>query len=221
VRTATSPATSTSQPALRKPSQSKPQTRCVDPRGMQVSKPVIYLYPARATEISVRLIADGALTHSEPLVDSAGQWRVLASPSGRLVSLDSGGSYPYLFWEADLRNDIDMSTGFVVSGGETRSFLRTKLASLGLSDSEAAAFIDYWAPRMDANEFNLVHFEGPAYERVARLDVTPKPDTSIRVFMVFRPLDQPACVTPQVLPRPARRRGFVLVEWGGTELPDR
>jgi hypothetical protein len=74
---------------------------------------------------------------------------------------------------------------------------------------------------MEDNAYNLVHFEGPAYESAARLYVSPAPDTELRVFMVFRPLDAPMAVERQVLPRPLKRTGFVLVEWGGAEVPRR
>ena len=51
-------------------------------------------------------------------------------------------------------------------------------------------FMDYWVPRLEHDRYNLIHFEGAAYERAARLDVTPRPDTTIRVFMAFAPLSE-------------------------------
>jgi len=114
---------------------------------------------------------------------------------------------------------IDMTTGFVVRGRDTRSFLTDKLATLGLSPSEAEAFMEYWVPLMRPNAYNLVHFEGPAYECSARLEVTPEPEMQIRVFMVYKSLTAPVTVTPQQLSSPEPRHGFVLVEWGGGEYP--
>jgi len=188
--------------------------------GLGYRKPVIYLYPLRTTSVSVRLTVDGAITKTVPLADSSGAWRVTASPSG-ILRTSSGQEYPYLFWEADAQATFDMSTGFVIAGRDTRAFLADKLTALGLNASESDAFIAYWAPRMESNAYNLVHFEGPVYERSARLLVTPQPDTQIRVFMVFQPLAAPVDVTPQQLASPASRHGFVLVEWGGTELAAR
>ena len=185
--------------------------------GLGYRKPVIYLYPQKTTSVSVRLTVDGTITKTVPLADSSGAWRVTAGPSG-ILRTSSGQEYPYLFWEADIQATFDMSTGFVIAGRDTRPFLAEKLAALGLNASESDAFIAYWAPRMESNAYNLVHFEGPLYERSARLFVTPQPDMQIRVFMVFQPLAAPMSVRPQQLTSPARRTGFVLVEWGGTEL---
>lgn len=77
----------------------------------------------------------------------------------------------------------------------------------------------FWVPRLERNTFNLIRFEGPAYESIARLHVSPEPDTRIRVFMVYRPLSKRIEVEPQPLPRVPSRDGFVLVEWGGAEMP--
>lgn len=180
-------------------------------------KPVIYLYPERTTSVSVHLTVDGDITKTVPQADPSGAWRVTASPSG-ILRTSSGQEYPYLFWEADVQASFDMSTGFVIAGRETKAFLADKLTALGLDASESDAFIAFWAPRMESNAYDLVHFEGPVYERSARLFVTPQPDVQIRVFMVFQPLAVPVSVRPQQLTSPAGRRGFVLVEWGGTEL---
>ncbi|MBR3180583.1 hypothetical protein IKF63_00695 [Candidatus Saccharibacteria bacterium] len=49
------------------------------------------------------------------------------------------------------------------------------------------------------------------------LEVNPKPDTTIRVLMAYQGLDEPESVTEQKLTQ-ARREGYTLVEWGGTEI---
>jgi hypothetical protein len=184
-------------------------------------KPVIYLYPVQRTEVRVRLDFDGVVTRTDPQIDVTDGWRVMADPSGALTDLASGRSYPYLFWEGRCLMRVDMSSGFVVRGSEVRGFLRDKLAALGLSASEARDFMAYWVPLLETHAFDLIHFESAAYERAARLEVTPRPDTMIRVFMVYEPLAAPVAVTPQQFSRPPSRRGFVLVEWGGGEYPGR
>jgi hypothetical protein len=64
----------------------------------------------------------------------------------------------------------------------------------------------------------LVHFEGAAYENSVPLHVAPEPDTSIRVYLVAKPLEGPVAVAPQRVAPPPKRRGFTLVEWGGALL---
>ena len=49
------------------------------------------------------------------------------------------------------------------------------------------------------------------------LEVNPKPDTVIRVLMIYKPLNKKIKVKEQKIITP-ERKGFTLVEWGGTEL---
>jgi len=49
------------------------------------------------------------------------------------------------------------------------------------------------------------------------LDIRPKPDTIIRVFIVYKKLAVPIFVQEQELKTPQTRRGFTVVEWGVIE----
>ena len=49
------------------------------------------------------------------------------------------------------------------------------------------------------------------------LNITPKPDTLIRILMEFKALDEPIKVKEQEL-TPIQRSGYTVVEWGGTEI---
>ena len=70
-------------------------------------KPVIYLYPEQAQEVSVRLDYDGRLTDTIPAYGDG--WKVTAWPDGRLVNHSDGKEYPYLFWEGEDRTAYDMT----------------------------------------------------------------------------------------------------------------
>lgn len=70
---------------------------------------------------------------------------------------------------------------------------------------------------MVANKYNLIHFAGKEYTDYAKLTISPQPDSTLRVLMVFEPLQQPVSVRPQSFPK-FQRNGFTAVEWGGTEL---
>ena len=67
---------------------------------------------------------------------------------------------------------------------------------------------------MEGNPYNLISFQTAAYEAHAKLTVSPAPDTVIRVFMAWQPLDAPVDIPIQTLSAPARE-GFTVVEWGG------
>lgn len=178
------------------------------------AKPVIYLYPEAETEVTVTLDYDGELTCTYPAYD--GGWTVAARPDGTLTD-ENGQTYSYLYWEGVSGTEYDFSQGFCVPGEETAAFLEGALAQLGLDRREANEFIVYWLPQMEPNAYNLIAFQSGAYTDHARLTVTPEPDSVLRVFMAWTPLDAPMDIPAQDLPA-FDRTGFAVVEWGGTKV---
>lgn len=179
------------------------------------AKPVIYLYPTSEQTVSVKLDYKGKLTCTYP--EYKGEWKVKAEPDGTLINIEDNRQYSYLYWEGTSNNNWDMSKGFVVKGSETKEFLQEKLEHLGLTSKEYNEFIVYWLPIMQENKYNLITFAGEEYENTAELKITPKPDSILRVMMVFKPLNKPVKVEEQEL-KPFERKGFAVVEWGGTKI---
>ena len=107
-----------------------------------------------------------------------------------------------------------MTVGFCVKGSDTAEFLADILPRLGLSFREANEFIIYWLPVLEANPYNLISFPVEEYSEAVKLTVEPEPDTVIRVYMVYKPLEEPVEIAPQEIVTPARE-GFTVVEWGG------
>ena len=189
---------------------------CRPPRKEEkTAKPVIYLYPTSEQTVRVGLDYKGRLTCTYP--EYKGKWEVVAETDGTLRDPEDNREYSYLFWEGVSDHKWDMSKGFVVKGEETAEFLREKLEYLGLTPREYNEFIVYWLPVMQENEYNLIMFAGEEYEDLARLKITPQPDSILRIMMVFKPLDKPVKIEEQEL-KPFERRGFTVVEWGGTEV---
>ena len=182
---------------------------------MSNEKPVIYLYPEQGEEVSVRLDYDGKLTCTYPEYDNG--WHVTAAPDGRITD-ENGQEYNYLYWEGETEQEYDFSEGFCVVGEDTAEFLEDALEKLGLTRREANEFIVYWLPRMEQNEYNLISFQSEAYTDHARLSIQPEPDTVIRVFMAYKPVENEQEIPEQTLAAP-ERSGFAVVEWGGCELP--
>lgn len=202
------------------------------------AKPVIYLYPQQEQNVSVQLIYEGELTCTYPQPDACGVekadtdgpggcdstdgpkhsilWNVTASPDGHLLDSEDQ-SYNYLYWEGRTDTDYDFSEGFCVAGDSTAAFLEDALAQLGLTRREANEFIVYWLPLMQDNPYNLISFQQKAYTDHARLQIDPAPDTLLRVFMAWKPLENPVEIPEQTLTAPSRT-GFTAVEWGGCEV---
>jgi len=187
-----------------KSKQFLPQAEC--------GKPVIYLYPERTTDVSVKVEPVGGMTFSEPAYGDG--WNVTAQPDGTLTDAD-GVRWPYLFWEGRGGLYAQPEKGWVVARGDVESFLNEKLAAQGLIADEIADFKEFWLPRMQEAPYYFVTFLGNrAMDELAPLTVLPRPDTIIRVLMDFTPLEKPVDAQPFSIRTPARN-GFTVVEWGG------
>ena len=156
----------------------------------------------------------GKLTCTYPAYE--GGWTVTAAPDGTLTDA-AGQIYNYLYWEGEGAEQYDLSEGFCVAGADTAAFLEDALAKLGLTRREANEFIVYWLPQMEDNLYNLIAFQQEAYTESAKLTVTPAPDSLLRVFMTWKPLEAPVDIPAQDLPA-FERHGFTVVEWGGTQI---
>ena len=175
-------------------------------------KPVIYLYPQEKTDVNVQLSLNGKLVCTYPEYNNG--WNVTANPDGTLINKADNKEYTYLFWEATTNVKYDMSKGFVVKGSDTAEFLQSKLSYLGLTPKEYNEFITYWLPQMQNNKYNLITFQGSAYTDNFKLYVTPEPDSALRVFMAYKPLEEKIDIKEQKLEQ-FNRTGFSMVEWGG------
>lgn len=187
----------------------------------RVAAPIIYLYDEQSRDVSVKLDLNGDLKHTYPTYEADKGWNMKTSPDGTLTDA-KGRQYEYLFWDARLEFPADFRTGFCVKGEDTADFLEKALSELGLSDTEADTFIMYWLPQMENNPYNVISFQTFTYEDAAILDVSPEPDTVIRVNMAFYGTDKYVEMRPQELkelnPSFDERKGLILVEWGGEEI---
>jgi len=187
--------------------------------GMVAYKPVVYLYPTQAKKVKIELDYKGRLIADYPTYDySKKGWEVTAYPDGKIINID-GKEYSYLFWEGKpaVPVNFDLSTGFIVKGEDTVKFLQNTLSKMGLTPKEYNEFIVYWYPKMKDNKYNFIHFAGKEYTDTAPLVITPTPDSVLRVFMVFKSLNETVEMKPQEI-KSFKRTGFSVVEWGGTEL---
>ena len=181
-----------------------------------IRKPIIYMYPEEEIEISVKLGKPENITCSYPKYEDG--WNVKASPDGKLVDLDTGRKLYSLYWEGIHDEPINLEEGFVVKKENIILFLEEKLEILGLNEYEAEEFIIYWLPQLEKNEYNFIRFA--SIEEINEnmpLEFSSKPDTLIRVLMQFKGLDEEIKVKEQNLEK-VSRKGFTVVEWGGSEI---
>lgn len=184
-----------------------------------LKKPILYLYPTQETEVRVQFHFNGTLKTTFPKYDE--NWKVIASPKGQLYDTKTKRTYTSLFWDGEIelpKSHYQYNEGFVVAKENLTTFLIEKLEHIGLNHQETNDFIQFWLPILEQNQFNFIHFlVNDACNEVAVNTVHPQPETSIRVYMEFFGVNQFKSVPKQKLPK-TKRKGFTLVEWGGTDV---
>ena len=93
---------------------------------------------------------------------------------------------------------------------------------LGLNYKEREEFIVYWLPKLQENKYNLIKFASmDEINKSMPLNFSVQPDTVIRVMMQYKGLSKEEAnrmqIPEQKLETP-ERKGFVAVEWGGSEI---
>ena len=185
-------------------------------RSSYIWKPVIYLYPEKPMDISVQLnLKNSEFATVYPKFNEKNTWNVHAKPNGDIIL--KGRTYPYLFWEAYSYNLKDPNEGFIVTEENAQKFLEEKLEILGLNEKERADFIVFWLPHLIKNKISLCSFQSKKFFDDFELNITPKPDTLIRIYLCIKKLDSPINVKEQKL-ESVERKGYTAIEWGGYKL---
>jgi len=205
-------------------------------------KPVVYLYPTKPTNVTVKFTGSMNLTTDIPTYHNG--WNVLAQPNGTLTDLQAQftncasfakpaigseyaanacakNTYPYLYWAGSGTNaPYPLHTdGWIVSQADLPTFLNTTLDSVGFTSKEKSDMLSYWLPELtskNAPYYKIDFLQTAEMNRIAPMDVSPTPTSVFRLFLDWKPLTS----MPAVLPQPEKlahvqRSGFTLLEWGG------
>lgn len=177
-------------------------------------KPAVYLYPTAKTQINVKIAPKGPVTLTIPKISSSG-WDVTAYPSGRIES--QNGVFPYLYYEAQIPDNLltKERNGYVVEYRNLGNLFQTLLPKLGLNEKERTEFSDYWLKALPNSPYYFVGVVSTqTLDSVSPLNISPKPQTVIRVGLYFEPLTQKIDVSEPKF-SDTTRKGFTVVEWGG------
>lgn len=174
------------------------------------AKPVVYLYPTRAQNVTVKVGAN--IPVSDPQYKNG--WTVFAKPDGTLTL--GGKTYGSLFWEGQGYGLYPgITAGTVVKQGAAAATIRQQLGQQGLNQTEINDFMEYWQSRIPNKPYvRLTWLDTAQMNQLAPLYVSPKPDTTIRVFLDMAGYDVPPKLPVQQLSA-TPRTGFTVVEWGG------
>ena len=150
-------------------------------------------------------------------------WNVIAEPNGVLLNLDDKRTYNYLFWDGSYnftKKHYQYENGFYVKKEDNITFLQEKLELLGLNNTEINDFVVYWLPELNKNEENFIHFwVNDNIDNSSVLNINPKPDTLLRIFMEFKAYNGEPKLPVQALTS-TPRKGFTVVEWGGSNIDE-
>lgn len=176
-------------------------------------KPAIYLYPEKETTLSVYLNPDGRLTKTDPLYQNGWQ-NLRVKPTGKIYLGQK--QYPYLYYEAEIKNVNIPQEGWVVEKDKLPSFFNAILPLLGLKDNEIKDFKNYWLKKLSDKPYYFVGLLDNHYlNQIENIQFSQKPSQFIRIRFFFEGLDQLIEIPPKLLPAPPKREGFVAVDWGG------
>jgi TonB-dependent SusC/RagA subfamily outer membrane receptor len=186
---------------------------------ISVRKPIIYLYPTDRAKISLKLDFKGKLQTTYPKYEDG--WDLIGFPNGQIQDKKTKRYYNSLFWDGEQnfpKEHYNYSEGFEISKNYLTEFLIQKLELIGLNNNETNDFIQFWLPILEKNELNFIHFYvNEDYDVFSKNILNPVPETSIRVFMEFHKIDAKNYIPEQSFKKTIRK-GFTLVEWGGSDV---
>ena len=75
-------------------------------------KPIIYIYPDKEMDLTIKLKNDKLLTHTYPKY--SGSWNIHVDTDGNIYDYKTNKNYYALYWEAFDNSEINMNEGFIV-----------------------------------------------------------------------------------------------------------
>jgi len=212
--------------------------------GGQIKKPAIYLYPEQETNINIKLDNKIKLEIDIPKYVQLKGWNVKAYPNGKIVDLQpeytncdklnstqfgleyaksacKNNDYPYVYWDGiqTAKPIPTKNQGWIVDKKDLPDFLAEKLEYVGFNKAEKEEFLRYWTKKLSNNDKYFIYFlQGKDVDDYLPMQVTPKPDSINRFYILAKPVNSTkADLQPQKLDK-FKRKGFTLVEWGGSVL---
>jgi len=184
-------------------------------------KPVIYVYDTWSKTNSISVSTSWAFVLIIPKFTQWVSWTYNGNPDG---SVDvAWNHYPYLRYEADIKNYQYNTYWRFVTGANIESFFKDKLTKIGLNTQEQKGFLEYWIPTFQKNKEYFISFKfNSDLEKYVQLIFDRAPATLLRVMMESTEIDSPEQVSQytladdSILPHHIRSWNNDVVEWGGT-----
>lgn len=162
--------------------------------------------------MSVEFEVPQYLKESIPTYESG--WNVEAKPDGTLID-EQGNTYDYLFYEFYTdKMYYQTEKGFTLPAEERIETFTEILDAYGFTEEEKEDFIEFWSTELESDIDYVMY---PQYTETADIaypiKVTPKPDTLIRLWFVFKEDKGKGYIEEEIVP--FERKGKTMFEWGG------
>ena len=179
------------------------------------AKPVIYLYPTKRQNISVKIWLNWSFLTTIPKYKN--WWNVVAYPNWTIVSNEK--IYPYLYRDGIDKNYTPPKKWFVIKNSKRgiNLFLQTILNQIWLNNQEKQDFIEYWLPILSKVKWKYIFIWfklTKSLEKETPMFVNPIPDSILRIFMDYHGLDRFKKVEQPIIKKFVRK-WFSVVEWWG------
>ena len=180
-----------------------------------VKKPIVYFYPEKEMDLSVKYVNEDKLLTTYPKYN--GGWDIHLNEDGTFVTDANNREYYALYFDELPNYRCTFEEGFYVNKDNAINFLEEKMDFIGYTNREVDEFMMYWLPILESNKHSLVYFE-QTEERNEEcpLIFSTNPDTLIRTIIHIKKVDGEVNIPEQQL-KHYDRKGFVVTDWGGTE----
>ena len=199
------------------------------------SKPLVYFYPKKTTEIKFGIRSPQKFLVLDPLPANNNwnypEWSFSATPQSELTIVpdkanNGAKNYDYIFYETDAPAEVFNRNypGWQIPLSEFDTWMNKTLPELGLNEKETKDFYDFWSENLKEYAPNLKEYkylritmmDYESLDELGKLEISPIPDTIIRVDFIIEPTndDSLASITQTPKISTPERKGFVVAEWG-------
>ena len=157
------------------------------------------------------------------------QWDFTFKDYLNLYSEKLNKSFSYIFWEADTFSiqgkkyfdELLMNNQyFCFKKEDILDKLDLILTKMGMTINERNDMITYWIQKLTMKKYTLAYFmDTNSYCKIVKLEISPKPKQTIRIFMLFKPIEYSIKSKAEISDiKQIERNSNNVLEWGAMHI---